>query len=212
MYSKETKTVNSVIFEHWLEDKLIPALKEKSCIIMDNASYHSRKCPETVAPTMAKRKDVMKAWLTERGIPFDDKSLKADLYALIKDNKPTTEYVADRLIMQKGHQVLRLPPYHCDLNPIELLWGIIKNDVARNNVTFKLDGMKQLTEEAINKVSLETIQKTFEHAAKVEKQYWERDGLHFAPIVEKTVINIQDSSSSSSEAPSSFASSADEAE
>ena len=154
----------------------------------------------------------MQAWLTERGIPFDNKARKKDLFALIKDNKTTTEYVADKLIMQSGHQVLRLPPYHCDLNPIELLWGIIKNDVARNNVTFKLDAMKQLTENAVKKVSLETIQNTFEHIEKLEQQYWERDGLQFAPIVEKTVINMQDSSSSSSEAPSSFASSTDEAE
>ena len=34
--------MNSVIFEDWLKNKLIPSLTETSCIIMDNAAYHSR--------------------------------------------------------------------------------------------------------------------------------------------------------------------------
>ncbi len=195
--------MNSTIFEHWVTHKLLTSLEETSCIVMDNATYHSRRCPETIAPTMAKRKDVMKEWLTERGIPFHSKSLKAELYALIKKYKPKPEYVVDRLITQHGHKVLRLPPYHCDLNPIEQLWGIIKNDVARNNTDFKLDSMKKLTEEAINRVSLNVIKKTFGHAIKVEKEYWKKDGLQFAPIVQPAIIETNDSSSSSSESDSS---------
>ncbi|PSN38202.1 hypothetical protein C0J52_20747, partial [Blattella germanica] len=34
-----------------------------------------------------------------------------------------------------GHEVLRLPPYHCTLNPIELVWARLKTSVRRNNVT-----------------------------------------------------------------------------
>ncbi|KAJ8911142.1 hypothetical protein NQ315_004432 [Exocentrus adspersus] len=46
-----------------------------------------------------------------------------------------------------GHIPLRLPPYHPDLNPIEMVWAQIKNNVAKRNVTFKLDDVKKLTEE-----------------------------------------------------------------
>lgn len=30
--------------------------------------------------------------------------------------------------------VVRLPTYHCDLNPIELIWGIAKHKIASVNV------------------------------------------------------------------------------
>lgn len=36
-----------------------------------------------------------------------------------------------------GYVVLRLPPYHPDLNPIELIWAQVKNWTAAHNVTFK---------------------------------------------------------------------------
>lgn len=36
-------------------------------------------------------------------------------------------------IAEKGHTILWLPPYHCNLNPIELVWGQVKEYVARNN-------------------------------------------------------------------------------
>ena len=54
--------------------------------------------------------------------------------------------------------------------------------------------MKTLTEEAINKISLETIKKTFAHTKKIEDDYWERDGLHISPEVPPIVINIANSS------------------
>lgn len=36
------------------------------------------------------------------------------------------------------HIVLRLPLYHCELNPIELAGSSVKNHVWINNKTFKL--------------------------------------------------------------------------
>ena len=35
-------------------------------------------------------------------------------------------YLADEEASALGHIVLRLPPYHCQYNPIELVWGIMK--------------------------------------------------------------------------------------
>jgi len=59
--------------------------------------------------------------------------IKPQLYALIKEHKPRcTKMVIDELAREQGHHVLRLPPYHCKLNPIELIWGQAKGDVAEN--------------------------------------------------------------------------------
>ena len=32
----------------------------------------------------------------------------------------------DELAMEKGHRVLRLPPYHCQYNPIAMVWSECK--------------------------------------------------------------------------------------
>jgi transposase len=57
--------------------------------------------------------------------------LKAELLVLVKQHKHKFErYVVDELAAQEGKTVLRLPPYHCELNPIELIWLQIKNEVA----------------------------------------------------------------------------------
>nr|CAH7729963.1 unnamed protein product [Callosobruchus chinensis] len=39
---------------------------------------------------------------------------------------------------EMGFTVLRLPPYHCELNSIELVWAQVKNEVERKNTTLKL--------------------------------------------------------------------------
>jgi hypothetical protein len=61
------------------------------------------------------------------------------LYSLIKLRKSRFKtFKIDALLAEHGHSVLRLPPYHPDLNPIELLWESNKEYVARKNVSFRL--------------------------------------------------------------------------
>ena len=42
-------------------------------------------------------------------------------------------YVIDDEAAVHGHYVLRLPPYHCELNPIEMISSILKPRVRGNN-------------------------------------------------------------------------------
>jgi transposase len=48
-------------------------------------------------------------------------------------------YKIDGIFAEHNHNILRLPPYHLELNPIELIWAHVKNSVAQNNTTFKMD-------------------------------------------------------------------------
>ena len=40
--------MNSIVFLEWFEKKLMPALKNPSLVVLDNASYHNVKTEETV--------------------------------------------------------------------------------------------------------------------------------------------------------------------
>ena len=95
----------------------------------------------------------MQVWLTERNISWKADMLKSDLYELVKKNKPEPQYVCNRMALEQGFGVVRLPSYHCIFNPIELIWAWIKGKVAREYKTFKKADVMALTNEAISAVT-----------------------------------------------------------
>lgn len=84
------------------------------------------------------------------------------------------KYCIDELLKSYGHDVLRLPPYHCDLNPIELVWADIKRYVRERNVTadLSLTCLQKLASEAIQSVGSEKWIRYCKHVANIEKKYW----------------------------------------
>ena len=98
---------------------------------MDNASYHSVREEGTKAPTSNSLKGDMINWLEKNNVPFDKKSKKPELYEIIKSKKQLPVYKVDEFLKRKGHEILRLPPYHCEFNPIELIWGDLKGYIGR---------------------------------------------------------------------------------
>lgn len=102
--------------------------------------------------------------------------LKPELYQPIKNNKKRyLKYKFDVLLAEYGHTVLRLPPYHPDLNPIEKIWATVKNNTANRNTTFKLDDVKNIVEEEFAKIGSEEWVKRCQHAIKIEGQYMEKE-------------------------------------
>ena len=76
----------------------------------------------------------MKDWLTRHNIAYDDTMLRVELDSLIKLHKDRSlQYRIDKLTADHGLAIVRLPPYHCEFNAIELIWGQVKGDVARHN-------------------------------------------------------------------------------
>ena len=63
------------------------------------------------------------------GVDFDEKIGKAERLQLaraLKASKPDKTYKVEEIARCHGVEVLRLPPYHPDLNPIEMVWGYMK--------------------------------------------------------------------------------------
>jgi transposase len=116
--------MNAETFEEWLQDKLLPALTEPSIIVLDNASYHSRL--EEKKPTCAWRKAHLQTWLQNNNIHFSETDKKDTLLKLCRQNYKSPVYVVDHVIHEAGHKPLRLPPYHCIFNQIEMVWSQTK--------------------------------------------------------------------------------------
>ncbi|XP_025421255.1 uncharacterized protein LOC112691304 [Sipha flava] len=94
---------------------------------------------------------------------------KPQLLAKVKKVKRQyMSYVVDHMAKDVGHNILRLPPYHCELNPIELAWAMVKGHVKQHNTTYKIDDVKILLNTAIERVIIENWQNFIQHV-KTEK-------------------------------------------
>ncbi|XP_054277709.1 uncharacterized protein LOC128996416 [Macrosteles quadrilineatus] len=168
--------MNAEIFEGWFFNVLIPAIPPGSTVIMDNAPYHSRV--KDKAPTSCSRKSDMIDWLTKKNIPFPIDARKPELYNLIKIHKPNMKtYEIDSKASSQGFKILRLPPYHCQYNPIEMVWSELKNYVKERNTTFKLKDVEKLLMEAVSAVTPNKWASYVKHVKTILDNDWTSEGL-----------------------------------
>lgn len=188
--------MNSECFEEWLQE-ILPKLKPDSVLVLDNAPYHSRKVEKI--PTQAWKKESIKEWLRTKCITFDDGMLKVELMKIVKGNRDEYDrYVVDELAAVYGVTVLRLPPYHCELNPIELVWAQVKGYVARNNKTFKMKDVGNLLRKGLEEVTPEKWKACIRHTIKVEEEMRQLNHT-IDRVVDTFVVNLNDDESSSSD-------------
>jgi len=94
---------------------------------MDNAPYHSVKTD--IIPNMSWKKQKIIDWLENKGkiVKDSDKLVKSELMDEVELLRPNyNTCVIDEYAKANNVIVLRLPPYHCELNPIELAWSSVK--------------------------------------------------------------------------------------
>lgn len=94
--------------------------------------------------------------------------------------------------------MVRLPPYHCDLNAIEFMWSLLKRRVASSNVGQEAAQIVKLTEEAFSSITPEDWKKQCEHVKNLEDQFYERDGC-MDSITDKFIIELGNDSSTESD-------------
>ena len=70
---------------------------------------------------------------------------------------------------------IRMPPYHAELNSIELIWVMLKGKVARLNLALKKKDVKKLTGDAFESISPEELASCCRHVKDVEKRFYTTD-------------------------------------
>ena len=137
MESDYHDAMNAECYEKYFEN-VCKLLKPRSVIIIDNASYHSRN--DENYPISTWRKAKYQEWLQKNNVTYGTDALRSELWLLCKRHRHAESCkIIDKIAQRYGHEVLWLPPYHCDLNAIELICANEKNFVARENteVTMK---------------------------------------------------------------------------
>ncbi|XP_072390810.1 uncharacterized protein [Diabrotica undecimpunctata] len=132
--------------------------------------------------------------------------LKVQLLNLERIHIPVfKKYAVDEMAGANNIIVHRLPPYHCELNPIELLWAQIKNQGSRENLSFKIKEVKCFLATAIQNVTPESWKNCIRHTIKEEDRMWDLDtrvDISVEPLITNVNNSDRDSSSSADESSS----------
>ena len=127
----------------------------------------------------------MRKVLEERGI--NTTTLRADDMRKILSNHDdfrNEKTILERFLINRGHKVIMIPKFHCELNPIERVWGQAKR-YSRAYTNFTLPGLRRILPQALDSVSVTSIRKYFRKARDYEKAY--REGHAAGKEVENAV-------------------------
>lgn len=170
--------MNAQLFHRWLTTKLLPSLSEPSVLAIDNAPYHSQLTEGSRCPTTATRKDDLIRWLEQHNIPYPPYATRPELLLICKENRPPPQFTVDSTIRVWGHEVVRLPPAHPELNAIEQIWGCMKRYVRSSLHRFTRTDLLARLEEAKLCVTEEVWAGAVRRSEAFEKECWATDNIH----------------------------------
>ena len=109
--------------------------------------------------------------MSKNSIPIRDDCLKAELVEVLDKLAPAPTYALDDLAKEHGHEILRTPPYHPELQPIETCWAVVKKQIARNK-KFTMAHLLEQLDDAFESVTKETCSGLIKNVGKLEDKYW----------------------------------------
>ncbi|KAF0706840.1 hypothetical protein AaE_013921, partial [Aphanomyces astaci] len=153
-------------FVDWFGDLLeeLEKLQKYGVIIaMDNAKYHQGKPFGT--PTGSMKKADMLAACATYGVEVDERSTRPVVWAALKDHiDRTVKSEVESMAMERGHLVAWTPPYHSDLQPIEMVWSDVKGKVGRQyTVTTSFEDVRVRLDAAFTALPSKTIYNCIGH-------------------------------------------------
>lgn len=165
--------MNLDLFKKWFSEMLLPNIPENSLIIMDNAPYHNVVAEHSPPTPLSSKKKII-VWLEQNKIYCRDDCLKPELVQILKKMAPEPHYVIDEIAQLCGHEVIRTPPYHPELQPIETCWGVVKNHVSRH-CNFTMSNLIEQLDSGFDKVTAITCAKIINKVRQNENKFWEED-------------------------------------
>ena len=162
-------------FRRWFRDGLLPHIPAASLIVMDHAPYHNVYVDGVFYPTTSTKKAELQNWLHQNHpAMYQEAMIKAELLAVCRQLCPKPAYAFDRIAEAAGHQILRTPQYHPELQPIEQCWAVVKNHCAAK-CDYTMAGLRVHLADGFEKVTPETCRAAIAAMRSEEDRYWRED-------------------------------------
>jgi len=134
--------LNSVEIKDWFI-QILQNLKEPSVIVVDNAWYnwvHSKNYPK----------------LRAKRVEFSPLETSQELSKRVKQILPREKKKElNEIALSMGHEVVQLPQYHYQYNPIKLIWTQVKAKIVEHSTTLKVEDVEKLVYEALDLVPID---------------------------------------------------------
>ncbi|XP_066968132.1 uncharacterized protein [Macrobrachium rosenbergii] len=169
--------MNAKLFERWLTTKLLP-LEEPPVLVINNAPYHSHLTEESHCPTTGTKKRRSNKLVQQCNITHPPHALRPELLKICKENRPPPRFTVDNTIRLWGHEVVRLPKGHPELNAIEQVWGVMKKYVQSSLHHFTRTDLKKRLNEAKLCVTEDVWANAVRRSEYFEREYWSLDNIH----------------------------------
>jgi transposase len=115
----------------WFLDGLLPHIPAASLLVMDHAPYPNVYVDGVFYPTTSPKKAALQSWLHQNHPSmYQEAMIKAELLAVCRQVCPKPAHAFERIAEAAGHQILRTPQDHPELQPIENGWAVVKNHGA----------------------------------------------------------------------------------
>ena len=181
-------------FQVWFKDQLLPNIPDNSLIVMNNAPCHSKIINKVPNRSMEKC-DIIQ-WLEENNIAHDRTVSKSELLHLVNSNKEKLKltYEIDIIAHEHGHEVLRLPPHHNHLNPMEHIWHQVKSEMKRKSQANQtLQAVEELIKDAVTSVTEKDWRMCIQRTREIEEEYRNKDKA-VDHMLEKLTNSLDESS------------------
>jgi hypothetical protein len=165
--------MNNGLFTKWFTDKLLPHLPQHALILMDNAPSHTTFSPHS-APLPTCHTERISVWLSKNGVPVTEACLTAEMIEILTNMAPAPTYALDALAAAHGHDILRTPPYHPELHPIETCWAVVQNHIARQ-AKFTMAQLLEQLDDAFDQVTATTCAGLIKIVQHIEDNFWMED-------------------------------------
>ncbi|OQR86056.1 hypothetical protein ACHHYP_20516 [Achlya hypogyna] len=111
-------------------------------------------------------------------------NVKAELLELARLHREPPRYTCTEIAKGWGHRILFTPPYHPELQPIEVIWAVGKNWNAQSPATTMRELGEKIEFAFKNHVQLRTWIGTLRKVQRVEDKYFSM--LDSSEVVDET--------------------------
>lgn len=140
-------------YEKWFQENLLPNLPKECVIVLDNTSYHTRPIETDDSKLKSTNEEkVKKASKNDKISKSSNKNSKTSNQddelnkSTTTNNSKQPKYRIDELAEKSGRIILRIPPYHSELNLMEFVWNKVRHIMAENKCTI-LGAYEKITSE-----------------------------------------------------------------